>query len=138
MRRLLFVLFLLAVSPLGAQPALDLATAEVVDLTHSFDEKTLYWPTSPSAFQLTELQKGKTPGGWFYSANSFCTPEHGGTHLDAPIHFGEGRRTADQIPMRQLIAPAVVIDVSRQAAENPDYRLTPADVRSWEERNGRI
>lgn len=141
MRRSLFVLFLLAVPPLGAEPARsapDLATAEVVDLTHAFDEKTLYWPTSPSAFQLTELHKGKTPVGFFYAANSFCTPEHGGTHLDAPVHFAEGRRTADQVPIRQLIAPAVVIDVSRQASESPDYRLTPADVQAWEQRNGRI
>jgi kynurenine formamidase len=137
MKRTLFALSLLAV-PLGAQPAPDLATAEVVDLTHAYDEKTLFWPTSPSTFQLTELSKGKTPGGWFYAANSFCTPEHGGTHLDAPIHFAEGRRTADQIPVRQLIAPAVVIDVSRQASENADYRLTAADVQAWEQRNGRI
>ena len=138
MRRTLIILFLLAVPALGAQGAPDLATAEVVDLTHPYDDKTIYWPTSPSAFQLTELSKGKTPGGWFYSANSFCTPEHGGTHLDAPVHFGEGRRTADQIPVRQLIAPAVVIDVSRQSAESPDYRLTAADVQAWEQRNGRI
>jgi len=138
MRRTLIILFLLAVPALGAQGAPDLATAEVVDLTHPYDDKMIYWPTSPSAFQLTELSKGKTPGGWFYSANSFCTPEHGGTHLDAPVHFGEGRRTADQIPVRQLIAPAVVIDVSRQSAESPDYRLTAADVQAWEQRNGRI
>lgn len=137
MKRPLFALFLLAL-PLGAQTAPDLATAEVVDLTHAYDEKTLFWPTSPSTFQLTELSKGKTPGGWFYSANSFCTPEHGGTHLDAPIHFAEGRRTADQIPVRQLIAPAAVIDVSRQASENPDYQLTTADVKAWEQRHGRI
>ena len=116
----------------------DLATAEVIDLTHSFDEKTLYWPTSPSSFQLKKLQEGKTPAGYYYAANSVCTPEHGGTHLDAPIHFGEGRRTADQVPVRQLIAPGVVIDVSRKAASDPDYRLTAADVWAWEERHGRI
>ncbi|MFP5289330.1 MAG: cyclase family protein, partial [Thermoanaerobaculia bacterium] len=106
MRRTLFALFLLAVPPLGAQGAPDLATAEVVDLTHAYDEKTLYWPTSPSAFQLTELSKGKTPGGWFYSANAFCTPEHGGTHLDAPIHFSARGATADRVPLEQLVAPA--------------------------------
>jgi kynurenine formamidase len=139
MRRTLIILAVLAFPRyLGAEPAPDLATAEVVDLTHSFDEKTLYWPTSPSAFQLTELSKGKTPGGYFYASNSFCTPEHGGTHFDAPIHFAEGRRTADQVPVRQLIAPAVVIDVSRQASSDPDYRLTLEDVRAWEQRNGRI
>jgi kynurenine formamidase len=138
MKRALFVLFLLAVPALGAQGAPDLATAEVVDLTHPYDDKTIYWPTSPSSFQLTELSKGKTPGGWFYSANSFCTPEHGGTHLDAPIHFAEGRRTADQVPVRQLIAPAVVIDIVAKAAQDPDYRLTAADVQAWEQKNGRI
>jgi kynurenine formamidase len=138
MRSSLFVLAaILAVLPVHAASP-DLATAEVVDLTHTYDEKTLYWPTAPSTFQLTKLQEGKTPAGFFYAANSFCTPEHGGTHLDAPIHFAEGHRTADQVPVRQLIAPAVVIDVSGQAASNPDYRLTAADVQAWEQRNGRI
>ena len=74
----------------GSKPP-DLATATVVDLTHAFDEKTIYWPTSPSAFELKSLAYGPTPGGWFYSSNTFCTPEHGGTHLDAPIHFAKRR-----------------------------------------------
>ncbi len=136
---LLPVLALLAAGlPLAAQSAPDLATAEVVDLTHAFDDKTLYWPNAPSTFQLTKLAEGKTAGGFFYAANSICTPEHGGTHLDAPIHFSQSGRTADQVPVRQLIAPAVVIDVSRQAAADADYRLTAADVRAWEERHGRV
>lgn len=114
----------------------DLRTAAIVDLTHPFDEQTLYWPTSPSAFRLERLAFGPTPGGYFYASNALCTPEHGGTHLDAPIHFGEGRRTADEIPVRQLVAPAVVIDVSALAAANPDYRLTRADLAAWESRHG--
>ncbi len=69
----------------------DLATAKVVDLTHAFDQRTLYWPTSPSAFELKPLAAGQTPGGWYYSSNAFCTPEHGGTHLDAPDPLREGR-----------------------------------------------
>ena len=116
----------------------DLRTARVVDLTHPFDSETLYWPTSPTQFELTTLTSGMTPGGWFYSANSFCAPEHGGTHLDAPIHFGKGQRTADQIPVRQLVAPAVVIDVSDEAAADPYYRLSAADVRAWEKVHGTI
>jgi kynurenine formamidase len=111
---------------------------ELVDLTHSFDERTLYWPTSPSSFELKELAHGRTPGGWFYASNSVCTPEHGGTHLDAPIHFAEGRRTAEAIPLSQLVAQAVVIDVTAQATANPDYRLTADDVRAFESRHGRI
>lgn len=116
----------------------DLRTATVVDLSHPFDSDTLYWPTSPTRFDLTTLASGVTEGGWFYSANSFCAPEHGGTHLDAPIHFARGRRTADQIPVRQLVAPAVVIDVSKAATEDADYRLSPADVRAWEKKHGTI
>ena len=81
------------------------ATARVVDLTHAFDERTVYWPTSPSAFELKQLSHGRTPGGCFYSANSFCTPEHGGTHLDAPIHFSRDARTLAEVPLEQLVGP---------------------------------
>jgi len=116
----------------------DLATARVVDLTHAFDEKTIYWPTSPSAFELKQLSYGPTPGGWFYASNAFCTPEHGGTHLDAPIHFAKDGLTADRIPVRQLIAPAAVIDMRAKTAADPDYRLTLEDVRAWENVNGPI
>ncbi len=116
----------------------DLATAKVVDLTHAFDEKTIYWPTSPSAFELKSLANGLTPGGWFYASNTFCTPEHGGTHLDAPIHFAKEGLTADRIPVRRLIAPAAVVDVRKKAATDPDYRLSLADVRDWEKKNGAI
>jgi kynurenine formamidase len=122
----------------ASPPLHDLSTAKVVDLTHPFDDKTLYWPTSPSSFELKRLSFGETPGGWFYAANSLCTPEHGGTHLDAPIHFDKDGKTIDQIPPRQLIAPGVVIDVSAKAAADPDYRLSLEDVRSWEKLHGNI
>ena len=132
-------LLLLASSPLeGAPKSPNLADARVIDLSYPFDEKTIYWPTSPSSFKLEKLAYGDTPAGYFYSSYSFCTPEHGGTHLDAPIHFSRTGRTADQIPLRQLIAPAVVIDVSSKAAANADYRLSVEDVRAWENANGTI
>ncbi len=116
----------------------DLRQARMVDLSYAFDSTTLYWPTSPSAFQLKQLSHGKTEGGYFYAANSFCAPEHGGTHIDAPIHFAEVGRTLDQIPVTRLIGPGVVLDVSRLAAADPDYRLAMADVAAWEARNGAI
>jgi kynurenine formamidase len=116
----------------------DLATAKVIDLTHAFGPDTIYWPTSPSAFELETLSDGKTQGGWFYRSNAFCTPEHGGTHLDAPSHFAKDGLTAEKIPVRQLIAPAAVIDVRAAAAKDPDYRLTLADVKAWEKAHGAI
>jgi kynurenine formamidase len=87
---------------------------------------------------LKQDSYGMTEGGYFYSSNSFAAPEHGGTHLDAPIHFAEGRRTVDQIPLGQLIAPAVVIDVRAKAAADADYRLTAADVQAWEAKHGPV
>jgi kynurenine formamidase/D-alanyl-D-alanine dipeptidase len=116
----------------------DLSTARRVDLSWPFDASTLYWPTSPTGFTLESLHHGPTPGGYFYAANTFRAPEHGGTHLDAPIHFAEGGHTADEIPLEQLMAPAVVIDVATRAAADRDYRLAPADVAAWEKVHGRI
>jgi kynurenine formamidase len=120
------------------QPPLDLAAYRLVDLTHAFGPNTIYWPTSPSKFELKQLSRGKTEGGFFYSAYSLCTPEHGGTHLDAPIHFAEGRRTADQVPLEQLVAPAAVIDVAANASADRDYRLTRETVVQFETQHGRI
>jgi kynurenine formamidase len=131
------LLAMLAPAPLAAQQ-IDLRTARMVDLTHPFNERTIYWPTSPSTFELEVLAHGHTEGGWFYSANAFSSPEHGGTHLDAPIHFAEGRQTMEQIPLERLIAPAVVIDVSERAAADPDYRLTREDVLAFEAAHGTI
>ncbi len=117
---------------------MDLAACRIVDLTHAFDESTLYWPTSESTFELKQVHHGPTEGGYFYAANTFCAPEHGGTHLDAPLHFAENGRSADEVPVRQLVARGVVIDVSAQAAGDPDYRVSAEDVRRWESAHGRI
>lgn len=139
MRRFRIVLICLVGLPaVATAQQIDLGTSRLVDLTHPFNSETIYWPTSPSAFQLQELAHGQTEGGYFYAANAFCSPEHGGTHLDAPIHFAENGLTAEQIPLKQLVGPAVVIDVAAAAAQDPDYRLTLADVLEFEQEHGRI
>lgn len=120
------------------RPPIDLSNSEVVDLTYAFSERTLYWPNSPGGFELEQLSHGVTPGGYFYASNAFSSPEHGGTHLDAPIHFAEKGLTIDALPPAQLIAPAVVIDIASKAAADADYRLTADDVRAWESAHGRI
>jgi kynurenine formamidase len=129
---------LLLIGCASATPRNALEAYRIVDLTHPLDEKTIFWPTSPSTFRLERLAFGRTPAGFFYAANAFCMPEHGGTHLDAPIHFAEGRWTADQIPLERLIGAAVAIDIAQEAARDPDYRLTREDVVDWERRYGQI
>jgi len=131
------VLLVLGCLSLSAQ-ATDLGDYRIVDLGHPYNEDTLYWPTSPSRFELRELSYGDTDGGWFYSAFSICTPEHGGTHLDAPRHFAEDGLTTDAVPLENLIAPGVVIDISAKTAEDPDYRLTARDVAEFEAEHGTI
>lgn len=140
MRRLV-ALSLFAVA--CAQPrdegvAFDPAAFTLVDLSHAFNAQTVYWPTSTKTFEHVQQSFGPTPGGWFYSSYELSTPEHGGTHLDAPIHFGEGKETADQIPLTRLVARAVVIDVSASADSNRAYQLTPDDVTSFEAQHGQI
>ncbi len=127
-----------AAAPVERPALFDLTRTRVLDLTHPFDDRTLYWPTATSAFELERLAYGPTAAGFFYAANRFCTPEHGGTHLDAPIHFAAEGWTADQIPLDRLIGPGVVIDIAVQAAADPDYRLTREDVLAWEKLHGLI
>ena len=134
----LFTLLLPATVVLADEPSLDLANARVIDLSHTYGKDTLYWPTSPSDFELRELAHGVTPGGWFYSANLLCTPEHGGTHLDAPIHFHDDVWTSEEIPVERFVRPAVVIDVAEKAAKSADYVLTVGDVEDWEGRHGEV
>ena len=123
---------------LTAGQSLDLARSTIVDLSHAYGPSTVFWPTSPTRFVLEPLAFGKTEGGYFYAANTLCTPEHGGTHLDAPIHFSEGGQTTEQIPLERLIAPAVVIDVTARATADRDYRATADDVLQFEKMHGAI
>jgi kynurenine formamidase len=121
-----------------AQPSPALIDpAKVVDLSYSFGRDTIYWPTA-EPFKLQRVALGRTPQGYFYSANNISGAEHGGTHLDAPMHFAEGRPSADQVPLANCVGPAVVIDVSSKAEQDADYRLTANDVLRWEDRHGRI
>lgn len=107
-----------------------------IDLTYPFNDSTIYWPTA-DPFRLEQVAAGVTPQGYYYAANNLRGAEHGGTHLDAPIHFAAGRHTTDQIPLARFIGPAVVVDVSR-AAQDPDYRVTLADLQAFEATHGRI
>jgi kynurenine formamidase len=109
----------------------------LVDLSHPFNDQTIYWPTAQE-FVLTQVAEGETEGGWYYAANNFEAAEHGGTHLDSPIHFARDGDRTNEIPLRRLVGRAVVVDVSGRALDNADYLVSRADLRGWERDNGRI
>jgi kynurenine formamidase len=115
-----------------------ISTGKWIDLTYDFSKETVYWPNNPTGFELDTQFNGITPAGFFYASNSFCSPEHGGTHIDAPVHFSKGKLTVDQLAVDQLTGEAVVIDVSAKAADNRDYQASVGDVQEWEKTNGEI
>lgn len=136
---LLLFIFITACTSAEKDPSLTqhLSKGKWIDLSYDFSEKTLYWPTA-EAFRFDTAFEGVTPGGFYYSAYNYCAAEHGGTHLDAPVHFAKGRWATDEIPVENLIGEAVVIDISDKALKDPDYQLIPADLESWEKINGLI
>src|SRR5262245_28801286 len=109
----------------------------LVDLSHDYSDETVFWPTA-DPFKLEKVADGMTPQGYYYAANNFATSEHGGTHIDAPVHFAKGHRSVDQIPLDRLMGDAIVIDVTAACASQPDYRVTTDDFTAWERTNGQI
>jgi kynurenine formamidase len=131
-------LAVLPASPALRAEGLDIAEARIVDLTHAIDRDTIFWPTEKKTFELVQEHRGITERGFFYAANRFCLPEHGGTHVDAPYHFAKEGKTVGALPIERMVGPAAVIDVSAKAAADADYTLQPEDVTAWEARNGKI
>lgn len=117
--------------------ATEFPSGRVIDLSHSFDAQTIYWPTE-EGFKMEKEHDGMTPAGFYYAANKFFAPEHGGTHIDAPRHFALNTHTVDQIPLDQLLGTGVVIDVAKQCEANRDYQISVADLQNWESQNGAI
>lgn len=121
----------------GAAETSPSAARRIIDLSHAYDATTVYWPTA-EGFELREDSRGWTDAGYYYEANSFTTAEHGGTHLDAPIHFAEGRWTVDEIPLEQLVGPGVLVDVTGSCSVDRDHLVTVEEFVFFESRHGRI
>jgi len=117
------------------RPALE--GSRLIDLTHEFGADTIVWPTEQD-FKLIAQHAEEMPGGYYYASNRMEMPEHGGTHIDAPIHFARGKQTLDQVPLEQLVGAAIRIDVSAQCARDRDYRIIIEDLEHWEATHGRI
>jgi kynurenine formamidase len=115
--------------------AVELGTARWVDLSYAFDSATIYWPTA-QPFRLEVVSAQRTPAGYYYAANNFAAAEHGGTHLDAPVHFGEGQWTTDRIPLERLTGPAVVVDTRGADSADRDYLIAIADLEAWQRAHG--
>lgn len=125
------------VAPVRGQDDIRGPSGIPIDLTHSFDESTVFWPTA-RAFDLEVESRGVNEAGWWYAANAFSAAEHGGTHLDAPIHFARGRRDVAEIPLEDLMGAAVVVDVREASEADPDHLVSRADLSRWEARHGAV
>jgi len=113
------------------------STGTLVDLTYPFDEHTIYWPNN-QPFHWEKSSWGHTHQGYWYASGVFSASEHGGTHLDAPLHFAEFGWSVDEIPLTHLTAEAIVLDIRSQASSNPDYTLRVEDIAQWEGQHGSI
>jgi kynurenine formamidase len=134
--RAVLILFLLAGAASAGEPV-PTVLGPAIDLTHPFDERAIYWPTE-EGFVLERGPAGRTEAGYWYEAHRMRLAEHGGTHLDAPVHFHEGGATSDRVALERLIAPAVVLDVRERCARDADHAVSVADLERFEAAHGRI
>ncbi|MCP4874443.1 MAG: cyclase family protein [Gammaproteobacteria bacterium] len=133
----LFLSFLVVITAPTLSIAGDFSNGQWIDLTHDFSEETIYWPTA-DMFKKTTVFHGHTEAGFYYTAYNFSGAEHGGTHVDAPIHFSENRNTVEQIPIEQLIGPGLIIRIKEKVKGNRNYQLSVQDILDWEKEHGII
>jgi len=135
--KLVLALFAVAIAASCTNQSSQFPAGQWIDLSHDFSDETIYWVTA-EPFKRTTVAEGMTPGGYYYSAYNYSAAEHGGTHIDSPVHFAQGKKTVDQIELNQLIGEGVKIDVSAKAAADRDYLITVDDIKNWEAANGKI
>jgi len=126
--------------------AISDGSVRVVDLTQTLSEDTPTLQLPPefgqaAAFSREEISRYDERGvAWYWSNFTVC--EHTGTHFDAPIHWISGKDVENnalhQVPPKDLIAPAVVVDVSAECAADPDFLLTADHLKAWEKQHGNI
>jgi kynurenine formamidase len=112
-----------------------IANAEFVDLTHTMEEGM---PPGPSGPNLPTIGTFAAHSDGTAKVNRYNFPGQWGTHVDPPIHFAEGLRTLEDIPISEMILPLIVIDVHEAVSQNPDYLVSMTDIYKWEEKHGAI
>jgi kynurenine formamidase len=130
-----------AESPPTLWPVVDmLRSKEFIDLTHAFHPGIPQWPGFDNEARVTtyHYDEGIGTKGHGFLAHQYTIPGQWGTHVDPPAHFARGKRFLDEISVKEMILPLVVIDVSSKAASNPDYQISMDDVRAWEGKHGPI
>lgn len=130
-------LFTWIISGCGNEERMEWEQGTWIDLTHEYSDETLYWPTS-NPFELDTVFVGTTDAGFYYESYEFRSAEHGGTHLDAPIHFFKNRQTVEELSVDQLTGRAAVINVKEKAAAHRDYQIQVDDITAWEQENGKL
>lgn len=131
------LLFLIAGCQQKQDPLSTLKTGQWLDLTYSFDEQSVYWPTN-IPFTHDTVFEGMTDKGYYYSSFKYAAEEHGGTHFDAPMHFAKGGNSIEKVPVEQLMGEGVVIDVREKVSNNRDYQVSIDDIKEWEKKYGTI
>lgn len=119
---------------LPAPPALAQTASKAEDLTHELHEA---FPTFFGTQQLFKEPKFSFAKDTF-NLNEWRINEHTGTHIDAPLHFTADGKSVAELPVEDLVAPLVVIDIRAKAAENADAQVTPDDIKSWTDKNGEL
>src|SRR6185503_15209157 len=110
---------------------------ELLDLSHALSPSSPYIHVKNATFAFERTPIATIAGRGVY-ANAWRLTEHIGTHIDAPCHFAERARCLDSIPLADLSAEAVVLDLRSRARENPDAELTLDDLADWEARHGAL
>jgi kynurenine formamidase len=118
----------------------QLQSKKFVDLTHAFRPGIPHWPGFDNEERITTYyyDQGVGTKGHGFLAHEYRIPGQWGTHVDPPAHFVKGKRFLDDISVKEMVLPLVVIDVSKKVKENPDYQITMDDVKAWEKKYGKI
>jgi kynurenine formamidase len=118
----------------------SLQSKPFVDLTHAFRPGIPHWPGFDNEERVTTYyyDVGIGSKGHGFLAHQYKIPGQWGTHADAPAHFVKGKRFLDDISVKEMVLPLVVIDVSKKVEQDPDYQITMGDVRAWEAKYGEI